>query len=321
MSATPPTPLSVVILAWNEARCIGACVGSARLVSDDIVVVDSGSMDGTQEICRRAGARVFERPWPGYSAQKNFGNEQARHDWILSLDADERLTPELAASIRREFAGAPQADAYEFRFHSFVGARCVRFGAWNPEYHVRIFNRRQARWNRDEVHEGLIGIEQVSRLEGAVLHFTAADAGRLAEKAERYGALFAEKMRRSGKRVSWWKVWLNPGLRFVRDYLLRLGVLDGTVGLAIAWQSARYTHIKYRGAYVAPSMGRWIPVAASCVVIASLALLPRSPRSLFPGESRLQLPPASAASASFGQDDDAIVPIPPIVDDDDDVAT
>src|SRR5689334_23167714 len=114
-----PQPLSVVIIALNEEKRMGDCLASVRALTDDVVVVDAHSRDATREIAERGGARVFQRTWDGYSGQKNFGNAQAQHDWILSLDADERVTPELAASIRAELAGEPRADAYSIRFQNY----------------------------------------------------------------------------------------------------------------------------------------------------------------------------------------------------------
>ena len=243
-----PVPVSVVIIALNEEPRVGDCLDSVRGLTDDIVVVDAESRDRTGEICRAKDARVFQRRWTGFSDQKNFGNAQARHDWILSLDADERATPELVASIRREFAhGLPGRDACAIRFQNYFGGCQVRFGAWNPEWHVRLFDRRICDWNTDEVHEGLRGLEgcQFGRLEGCIRHLTVNSREELAAKTQRYSELFAEKLRRNGRVPGWVKVWLNPAWRFGRDFFLRLGILDGAVGWAIAWEAARYTHLKY----------------------------------------------------------------------------
>ena len=195
MPVPPHFPLSVVIISLNEARRIGDCLDSVRSVSDDIVVVDADSRDCTCDICRTRGARVFQRPWCGYSAQKNFGIAQARHDWILSLDADERASDELAADIRREFAGEPRCDAYRIRFASYFGNQRIRFGAWNPEWHLRLFDRRKLQWNTDDVHEGLRATDPVhiGRLRGRMRHLTVESHAQLAEKTARYSSLFATR--------------------------------------------------------------------------------------------------------------------------------
>jgi hypothetical protein len=276
-----PVPVSVVIIALNEEERVGDCLESVRGLTDDVVVVDAESRDRTGEICRAKAARVFARRWTGFSEQKNFGNAQARHDWILSLDADERVTPELAASIRREFArGRPSRDAYAIRFQNYFGGREVRFGAWNPESHVRLFDRRKCDWNSDEVHEGLRRVEgsEIGRLEGCIRHLTVNSHVDLAAKTQRYSELFALKLRRRGRVPGWPKVWLNPVWRFGRDFFLRLGILDGAAGWAIAWEAARYTHLKYWLALPEPRPQRrvqWLaPGAATALLVAVLSLLP-----------------------------------------------
>lgn len=276
MPPSNPLPLSIVIIALNEARRIGDCLDSVRALTDDIVVVDAHSCDGTAELCRTRGARVFQRNWTGYSEQKNFGNAQARHDWILSLDADERVSPELAASLRRAFArGAPACAAYTVRFENYFGPRRVRFGAWNPEWHVRLFDRRTCDWNDDEVHEGLRGVEgrAIGRLAGCIRHLPIESRAELAAKTERYSELFAAKLRRHHRAPGWAKIWLNPAWRFGRDFLLRLGLLDGAAGWAIAWEAARYTHLKYwRALPAAPARrpAEWLASGAMTAMLGAV---------------------------------------------------
>ncbi|MSU50536.1 MAG: glycosyltransferase family 2 protein [Opitutus sp.] len=267
------SPLSVVIISFNEEKRIGDCLDSVRDLTDDIIVVDAHSTDRTPEICRARGARLFQRRWDGYSAQKNFGNAQARHDWILSLDADERASPELIASIRRELERGPHGDAFAIRFENYFGAQRIRFGAWNPERHVRLFHRGKLRWNDDEVHEGLSGKSPVrtGRLDGRIRHLTVDSHAHLAAKSERYSSLFADKLRRNQKTTSWWKIWLNPAWRFLRDYVARFGVLDGMAGAQIAWEAARYTHLKYRKAPLAPHPFRpldWMTLGGGSAALA-----------------------------------------------------
>lgn len=269
-------PLSVVIIALNEEQRIGDCLASVSDLAGDLVVVDAQSEDRTAEVAAEAGARVLVRSWTGYSDQKNFGNDAARYDWILSLDADERVSSELAASIRREFERGPRHEAYAIRFENFYCGKVVRFGAWNPESHVRLFDRRKLQWNSDEVHEGLRAVEGTStgKLAGQISHLTVTSPGQLALKTERYSALFAEKLRRRRRRPPWWKIWLNPLFRFFRDYFLRGGLLDGRAGFAIAWESARYTHLKYWLALPAPTTGpRWTAAWTTALATAMVAIL------------------------------------------------
>ena len=230
---------------------MGECLASVEELTDDVVVVDAGSQDGTKEQCRERGARVYERGWRGFSEQKNFGNAMAKYDWILSLDADERVTPELGLSIRREWTrGRGSADAYKIRFANYFGEKRIRFGAWNPEWHVRLFDRRKTSWNTDEVHESLRDLKKIrcGQLAGKIQHLTVSGRKELEAKTVRYSGLFQQKLRRLGLTPPWTKVWLNPAWRFIRDFFLRLGALDGGAGWLIALESARYTHLKYRGA-------------------------------------------------------------------------
>lgn len=270
-SLMTPLPISVVIISLNEIRHLEACLESVRALASDIVIVDSGSTDGTVELAKAAGVRVYHRRWTGYSDQKNYANALAAHNWVLSLDLDERVTPALIAAIRAEWMCGPRADAYDLKFVNFIGNRLIRFGSWNPEYHVRLFDRTKFQWNSDEVHEGLKASEPVtvSPLSGKIEHRTVDSVAELVTKTERYSALFAGKLFRLGRQPAWWKIWLNPVFRFLRDFVLKAGVLDGRLGFAIAWESARYTHLKYRLA-LPPTRPepRWSPVLWSASLAA-----------------------------------------------------
>ena len=320
MPASRPLQLSVVIITLNEVKRIGDCLDSVRDLADDVVVIDAHSRDATRAICAGRGAKVVERAWTGYSAQKNFGNAQARHDWVLSLDADERVSTELAAAIRAEFARRPRCDAYSIRFENYFGPRRIHFGAWNPEYHVRLFDRRLLAWNEDDVHEGLCSAVEVrsGRLHGSIRHLTVDSRAQLAEKTERYSALFAAKVRRRARPPGALKVWLNPVWRFVRDYVVRLGALDGAAGAVIAWESARYTHLKYARALPAGRPIRLLQrltLAGGCAVLA--LTLTRLPLAKMRGDNYLLAAKIAASdidddfpnmnSLSFGDDDDDVV--------------
>ena len=291
-----PLPISVVIISLNEIRHLEACLESVRALASDIVLVDSGSTDGTVDRAKAAGVRVYHRRWTGYSDQKNYANALAAHDWVLSLDVDERVTPALIEAIRAEWLSGPHVDAYDLKFVNLIGNRLIRFGSWNPEYHVRLFDRTKFQWNSDEVHEGLKASAPVtlSRLGGAIEHRTVNSVEELVIKTERYSALFAEKLLRLGRQPSWWKIWLNPVFRFWRDFVVKAGVLDGLLGFAIAWESARYTHLKYRLA-LAPTQPepRWSPVYlwSASIAVAGLVWL----SVVLPGGWRDAIKPSTSA--------------------------
>ena len=222
-------PLSVVLITRNAAEELAQCLASVAF-ADEVVVVDSGSSDGTTEIAARYGARVVAKEWLGFGRQKQFAIEQAAHDWVLCLDADERVSPELAASVVRALQ-APAAQVYRMaRCNRFLG-RWLRHGEGYPDWSPRLFDRRHARWSDDGVHEKVLYAVSPGSLEGDLLHESGEDLGRYLEKQNRYTALAAEELHRRGQRAGLAELALSPLLRFFKFYLLRLGFLDGLPGL------------------------------------------------------------------------------------------
>lgn len=220
--------LSVVIIALDAAGQLRPCLDSARF-ADEILVVDSGSRDGTQALAAAAGARVVHQDWLGFGPQKQFAVEQATYDWVLCLDADERVTPELRDSIVAALA-APAHDAYRFaRRNRFLG-RYLRHGEGYPDWSLRLFDRRRARWSDDAVHEKVVCAGAVGALGGDLLHDSAETIAAYLAKQNRYTTLAAEAAVAAGKRATGLKVWLSPLVRFVKFYALRRGFLDGLPG-------------------------------------------------------------------------------------------
>ncbi len=221
--------LSVVIITLNAAREIEACLKSVAW-ADDIVVVDSGSRDDTTDIARRHRARVVQQDWLGYGPQKRFAVAQAKNPWVLSLDADERLSEELSESIRRELA-APRHRAYEFpRRNRFMG-RWLRHGEGYPDWSLRLFHRDHANWSDDAIHEKVVADGPVARLKGDLLHESEQGIADYLAKQNRYTTLAAERMCAMGKTAGPGKLLLSPLFRFIKFYFLRLGALDGIPGL------------------------------------------------------------------------------------------
>lgn len=221
--------LSVTIIAKNEAMVIGPCLASVEGLADEIVVLDSGSTDGTPQVCRQYGARVVDTDWPGFGVQKQRAVAAAAHDWVLCLDADERVTPALAASIRAALADPAHA-AYRFaRSNRFLG-RYLRHGEGYPDWSLRLFDRRQARWSDDAVHEKVVCEGPVGTLAGDLLHDTAETLESYLGKQNRYTSIAAAAALARGKRVSAARLLLSPLLRFVKFYVVRRGFLDGLPG-------------------------------------------------------------------------------------------
>ena len=222
-------PFSVVIITKNAATQLTACLESASF-ADEIVVVDSGSSDGTAELASLHGARVMQKEWLGFGRQKQFAVEAARHDWVLCLDADERVSEALRASIQAALA-TPAARAYTVaRCNRFMG-RWLRHGEGYPDWSLRLFDRRQARWSDDPVHERVLTDAPVARITGDLLHDSAETLAGYLDKQNRYTSMQAEALFKAGKRAGLAQLLLSPALRFVKFYFLRLGFLDGTPGL------------------------------------------------------------------------------------------
>ncbi len=254
MAAVERLPLSCVIITRDASAALPAALASVAWC-DEIVVVDSGSRDDTVAIAGGAGARVVRQEWLGFGPQKRFAVGCARHDWVLCIDADERVSPELRAAIEGALAGAP-GGAYEFaRRNRFLG-RWLRHGEGYPDWSLRLFDRRKASWSEDPVHEKVVALVPVRRLEGDLLHESAETLALYLHKQNRYTSLQAQAAFAAGKRASVAKLLLSPPARFLKFYVLRLGFLDGAAGLvhiAIGCQNtflknAKLLELERRGA-------------------------------------------------------------------------
>lgn len=222
-------PMSLVMITRNAGKELAAALASASF-ADEMVIVDSGSDDDTVQVAASFGATVITQRWLGYGPQKQFAAERARHDWILALDADERVTPELARSIRAALA-APNAAAYRMaRRNRFLG-RWLRHGEGYPDWSVRLFDRRRARWSADAVHERVVADGAVETLQGDLLHESAESLDAYLSKQNRYTTLQAERLHHEGRNASIARLVLSPLARFVKFYVVRLGFLDGVAGL------------------------------------------------------------------------------------------
>ena len=245
----PPLALSLVVITRDAGAQLEACLASAAF-ADEAVVVDSGSRDDTVEIARRSGARVVAHEWLGFGPQKNFAVAQATHDWVLCLDADEQLSPQLASAIRGAMQ-KPQYKAYAMpRRNRFLG-RWLAHGEGYPDWNLRLFDRRHARWSDDEVHERVLSDGTVGRLEGDLLHASAESLDAYLAKQNRYTTLQAAAMHARGERFSVLRLVLSPLLRFLRFYLLRAGFLDGAEGFLLAVFTAETSYYPYMKAWLA----------------------------------------------------------------------
>ena len=221
--------LSAVIITLNAASQLDACLQSLAF-ADEIVVVDSGSTDRTVEIARACGARVVHQAWLGYGPQKRFSVGQASNDWVFCVDADERVSSELRSSLESAL-NTTAFQAYEMaRCNRFMG-RWLRHGEGYPDWNLRLFDRRRARWSEDPVHEKVVAETTIGKLDGDLLHESAETLHSYLEKQNRYTSLQAEMLLRKGVRPSLFKLVLSPVARFLKFYVVRLGFLDGVPGL------------------------------------------------------------------------------------------
>jgi glycosyltransferase involved in cell wall biosynthesis len=246
MSAPARTPMSACIITLNEADRIEACLDSLAFC-DDIVIVDSHSTDATRDLAAARGARVVVHDFTGYRAQKDFAVQSARHDWVLCLDADERVTPTLRASIQAaQAANFAVAAGYRFaRATEYFGA-FLRHGNAYPDRVLRLFDRRRGGWRgMREIHEHVSVDGPVATLAGDLEHHAYRSLSDQLNRLQRYARLMAEHMHAQHRRAHLWNMLLNPFWRFVRGYLLRLGFLDGWRGLVYAWIEANYVRQKF----------------------------------------------------------------------------
>jgi len=236
--------ISATIITHNEAAHIARAIRSLAS-ADEVLVVDSGSTDATVEIASELGARVVFHPWEGFASQKNFASGEAAHDWILSLDADEELNEEARLAVAEWKNSAPSAAAYRVARRARFLGRWILHSGWYPDWKVRLFDRRQARWEGDYVHESVVTGKRVETLKGEILHYTSDSLSDHQKRIEFYTDLAAREMWERGERAAGWRRILLPPWSFVHSYLLRLGVLDGVAGFRIAWMAARYVRRKY----------------------------------------------------------------------------
>jgi glycosyltransferase involved in cell wall biosynthesis len=240
----PPAPVSATVITLNEAANIRECLASLTWASE-VIVVDSGSTDGTPELARAAGATVIAREWPGYSAQKDYAASQAAHDWILSIDADERVTPELAAEIQQTLGQPSDTVGYRVPRVTFHLGRWIRHTDWYPDYQLRLYDRRHAGWAERRVHESVTARGPVGRLSHDLQHYAYRDIGHHYETMQKYTRLAALQMFDEGRRAGFLQLLVHPPLAFLRNYVLKAGFLDGTPGLIVSAMNAHYVFLKY----------------------------------------------------------------------------
>lgn len=240
--------ISAVIIAGNEEQKIADAILSVDWV-DEVLVIDSESTDRTREIAKGLGARVISRPWPGFSAQKKFGIEAASFDWILSLDADERISPDLRVEIQNiQRSDRQNADGYRIPRLTYYMERAIRHCGWYPDWQLRLFDRRKGKWKDVLVHESveMTHDAKIEKLDGNIIHFTSDCALRHHEMiGKRYAPLAARQMFEDGKQTSPLRIATAGAIAFFSTYVLKMGFLDGLPGFCIARFAGQHAFLKH----------------------------------------------------------------------------
>jgi hypothetical protein len=226
------TPLSLVVITRNAEKDLARCLQSVKFASD-IVVLDCGSQDRTQEIAKQNGARVFVEEWRGFGPQRRRVTELAKHDWVLTLDADEALSPESQAELQELLQSEPSEPAYRFPRLSFHMGRWIRHGGWYPDWQIRLYDRRRANWDTALIHEK-VQAERVGTMEKPIQHWVFSSLTHQIETNNRYSGLGAEELAQKGRRFCLIHLLLKPKVKFLETYVWKLGFLDGLPGFIIA---------------------------------------------------------------------------------------
>ena len=236
--------ISVTIITKDEEGNIRDCLESVRW-ADEVVVVDNGSTDRTLEICREYGARIFREDWKGYAGQKNSALDKAVNEWVLSLDADERVSPELRREMEENLAAFPDLDGYRIPRKNFFLGRWIRHCGWYPDLNLRLFRRSRGRFGERAVHERVEIGGKTRTLTQPLVHETYRTLAEFFQRMDRYSALAAREMNREGKKFRLVDVLFRPPFTFLQMYLLRAGFLEGYPGFALSVLYSFYTFAKY----------------------------------------------------------------------------
>lgn len=236
--------ITATVITLNEEYNIADALKSLSW-TDEIIVVDSESTDRTVDIASQFTDRIFVRPWPGFAAQKNYAAGQASYDWIFNLDADERVSPELAKEISELKEGRePAAAGFRMPRRTFYLGRWIKHSGWYPDRKLRLYLRTAGKFTGDFVHESVEVGGEVNNLNGDLLHYTVRNSSEHHRRLDRYTTLAVEELRAKGKRATVAAILLSPPATFFRSYILKLGFLDGVPGLAIAYFAAHYAFLK-----------------------------------------------------------------------------
>lgn len=226
--------ISAVIITHNEEKRLEPALKSLKDIVSEIIVVDSFSTDGTVKLAKKFGSRIYKREWTNYADQKNYANQKASYPWILSLDADERLSPELRREIQELKEKEPEAAGFSMPRQTYYLGKWILHSGWYPDRKIRLFKKDKAFWKGEYVHEKLVIEGQVRKLASPIYHFTYQDIRDHMERINQFSTLGAKKLYAEGKKCRWYHLALLPAQRFTKSFFLKAGILDGFAGFVIA---------------------------------------------------------------------------------------
>lgn len=226
--------ISAVVITFNEENNIEAAIQSVAGIASEVIVVDSGSTDKTVKIAKKYTDHVFERKWTNYADQKNFGNSHAAGPWILSLDSDERVSPDLRAELLKLKGEEPSCSGFSVARQVFYLGKWIRHSGWYPDRRIRLFRKDHAHWEGEYIHEKLVVAGEIKKLKGAIHHFTYRNIGEHLTRINHFSDLGAQKLYAHKKKCRWYHLLFLPCFRFTKSYFLKLGFLDGFAGLVIS---------------------------------------------------------------------------------------
>ena len=240
-----PMNISVVIITYNEEDRLEDALKSVAKLADEIIVVDSFSADKTLDIAKKYTKRVYQREWANFADQKNFANDKASWAWILSLDADERVSPELLEEILRTKESEPECAGFSIPRRVYYLGKWIRHSGWYPDRKIRLFRKEEAHWKGEYIHEKLVIEGRIERLKGSIHHFTYRNIADHLERINNFSRLGAQKLYTQKKKARWFHLLFLPFFRFIKSFFFRLGILDGFAGLVISVLNGYAVFIRY----------------------------------------------------------------------------
>lgn len=237
--------ISVGIIIYNEELRLERTLKAIKDLADEIVIVDSFSSDNSLKIAKKYGTNIFQRKWSGYGDQKNYVIEMCKYEWILLIDADEVVTPQLLNEIKNITKKNETADVYEIPFNSVCFGKRIKFGGWSGSYRIRLFKKNSGKYSLDKVHEKFLTESKIEKLKNRIDHYTYDSYEDYLNKFNRYTTEGAQQAFIKNKKAGIFNIIVNPIFKFIKMYIFRLGILDGLDGLILAFSSAMYTSVKY----------------------------------------------------------------------------